>query len=336
MSSCRNRYLRFFPIAVAMLVRPPVEGSRPLHPRVEYLRTVPSVREFTKPRGFISKLVGWVAGQDDSRPEILRPYGITHDNADRLLVADPGQHGVHIFDFEKRKYQFMRGPRGKELDSPIDVACDVDGDVYVSDSMRGRIYVFDPRGRLLRLIGGETPDSGLRRPTGMALDEGSRRVFVTDTLRHQVVVFRTDGSLVRIIGRRGRGPGEFNFPTAVALSRGKIYVVDSLNFRIQAFTTEGEFVTAFGQLGYQTGTLNRPKGIAADSDGNLYIVDALFETVQIFDPDGRLLYYFGASGTRPGQFLLPSGISVDRRNLIYVADSQNRRVQVFRRWRAGE
>jgi hypothetical protein len=132
-----------------------------------------------------------------------------------------------------------------------------------------------------------------------------------------------------VIGKRGSGPGEFNFPTAVTLSAGRVYVVDSMNFRIQAFSPDGKFINTFGQLGNQSGTLNRPKGIAADTDGNLYIVDALFETVQIFDPAGRLLYYFGSTGTSPGQFRLPSGISIDERNRIYVADSQNRRVQVF-------
>jgi DNA-binding beta-propeller fold protein YncE len=149
-------------------------------------------------------------------------------------------------------------------------------------------------------------------------------------LRHQVLVFGLDGSLIRVIGKRGTGPVEFNFPTALTLSKGKIYVVDAMNFRIQAVTPEGEFAGAFGQLGDQTGTLNRPKGIAADTEGNLYVVDAVFETVQVFDPKGQLLYYFGSTGTKPGQFQVPTGISIDDRNIIYIADSLNRRVQVFR------
>ena len=332
----QHRYLRLFLIAVAAMGQIQLEAATLSNPRVEYLRTVPSVREFTKPRGFFSKMLTWLAGSADDKPEILRPYATTLDTADRLLVADPGQHGIHIYDFEKRKYQFLRGPRGKALESPIDLACDVNDDIYVSDSVRKQIYVFDTRGRFLRMIGGASPDARLERPTGMALDRAARRIYVTDTLRHQLMVFGTDGSLIRVIGKRGSGPGEFNFPTSVALSEGKVYVVDAMNFRIQAFTPGGQFVNAFGQLGIQTGTLNRPKGIAADTDGHLYIVDALFETVQVFDSAGRLLYYFGSSGTGPGQFQLPSGISIDDRNRIYVTDSQNRRVQMFRYRRAGE
>lgn len=306
------------------------------HARVEYLRTIPSVHEFTKPRGFFSKLLTWLAGPNDEKPEIIRPYATAQDSFGRLLIADPGQHGVHIYDFEKQKYQFLKGPRGKELESPIDLACDANDDIYVTDSVRKLIYVFDAQGRFLRVIGGGPPGVRLERPTGMALDRSARHLYVTDTWRHQLLVIAMDGSLIRAIGKRGTGPGEFNFPTSVTLSADKVYVVDAMNFRIQAFTRGGEFVHSFGQLGNQTGTLNRPKGIAADTDGHLYVVDALFETVQVFDPAGRLLYYFGSTGTAPGQFQLPSGISINDRNIIYVADSLNRRIQVFRYRRAGE
>jgi len=303
---------------------------------VDYVRTVPSVKEFTKPRGFFTKLLQWVAGPADDKPEILRPYSIAHDSTGRLLIADPGMRGVHIFDFEKQKYQFLKGPRGKTFGSPIGVVCDSADNIYVSDSERAQIDVFDSKGRYQHAIGGNGKDPRLVRPTGIALDPAARRLYVTDTLRHQVLVLGLDGSLIRTIGKRGNGPGEFNFPTSLTLASGKLYVVDAMNFRIQTLTTDGQFIKAFGKLGSGSGTLNRPKGIAVDTDGNLYVVDALFETVQVFDPNGQLLYYFGSTGPKPGQFQLPTGISIDDRNVIYVADSYNQRVQVFRYRRLAE
>jgi len=320
----------------AWFFQTPMKAATSARGTVTYLRTIPSVQEFTKPRGFFSKLFTWVVGAAEDKPEITRPYSTTLDSIGRLMVADPGQKGVHIYDFEKHKYQFLKGPRGKTLESPMDVACDTNDDIYVSDSVRRQVYVFDLRGRFLRAIGGSGANAQLQRPTGMVMDRAARRLYLTDTLRHQVVVFGLDGSFIRAIGKRGTGPGEFNFPTALTLSAGRLYVVDAMNFRVQALTPDGQFLKSFGQLGDQTGTLNRPKGIAADTDGNLYLSDALFETVQIFDPDGRLLYYFGSTGTKPGQFQLPSGISITDRNIIYVADSLNRRVQVFRYMRQAQ
>lgn len=316
--------------AAAACAAIPAGAVTPARGTVEYLRTIPSVKEFTKPRSFFSKLLNFVAGPPDDKPEIVRPYATAHDSIGRLLVADPGQQGVHIYDFEKHKYQFLKGPRGNLFSSPMDVACDTNDDIYVTDSVRARVYVFDLRGKFLRTIGTASGDAHMLRPTGMALDRAARRIYLTDALRHQVLVFGMNGSLIRAIGQRGNGPGEFNFPTALTLSAGKLYIVDAMNFRIQAMTPEGQFLSSFGKLGNQSGTLNRPKGIAADTDGNLYVVDALFETVQIFDPEGRLLYYFGSGGAKPGQFQLPAGISIDDRNIIYIADSLNRRVEVFR------
>jgi sugar lactone lactonase YvrE len=329
-------HIRYLLMAAACLSQIPAEAAARAGGTVQYLRTIPSVQEFTRPRGFFSKLLTWVAGAADDKPEIMRPYATTLDSIGRLLVADPGQKGVHIYDFEKHKYQFLKGPRGKALESPMDVACDTNDDIYVTDSVRKQVLVFDLRGRFLRIIGGSGPSAQLQRPTGMVLDRVARRLYLTDTLRHQVLVFGLDGSMIRAIGKRGAGPGEFNFPTALTLSAGKLYVVDAMNYRIQAFTPDGQFLNSFGQPGDQTGTLNRPKGIAADTDGNLYIADALFETVQVFDPDGRLLYYFGSTGAKPGQFQLPAGVSITNRNIIYVADSLNRRVQVFRLMRPAQ
>ncbi|MBS1859454.1 MAG: 6-bladed beta-propeller, partial [Acidobacteria bacterium] len=261
------KYLRLILLSTVVSA-PPARAVTPARARVDYVRTIPSVREFTKSHSIFSRLLDFIAGPPEGKPEVVRPYATTHDSTGRLLVADPGQRGVHIYDFEKRKYQFLKGPRGREMASPIDVACDTNDDIYVTDSARGIVYVFDTRGRFLRILGA----GFLNRPTGMALDRAARRLYLTDTLRHQVLVFSLDGRLLHAIGRRGTGPGEFNFPTALTLSAGRLYVVDSMNFRIQALTPDGAFINAFGQPGLQTGTFNRPKGIAADTDGDLYVV----------------------------------------------------------------
>ena len=296
---------------------------------IDYVRSIDSVREYKKPKSFWGKLTEWIAGPAES-PHLLRPYGLTQDSQGRLIVADPGQRVVHIFDFERRKYKSLRGGRRQPFRSPIGVAVDAADNIYVSDSVRARIYVFNKKGKFLRALGDPRRSAGFGRPTGIAIDTARRLIYLADALRHQVLVLDLGGALLKTIGRRGRGSGEFNYPTALALDGDHLYVVDAMNFRIQVLTKEGEFLHSFGRLGNRTGTFNRIKGIATDSNGNLYVVDALFETVQVFDPQGRLLYYFGSTGREPGQFVLPAGIYIDPRNHIFVADSYNRRVQEFR------
>lgn len=298
---------------------------------IDYLRTIDLtvIERMEKPRSFWGKLLEWVAGPAELS-RMLRPYGMAEDSSGRLIVADPGLGTVHIFDFERRRHQVLRGRKRERFHSPIGVAIDADDNIYVTDSERAAIYVFNRKGKFLRALGRGRQSGVLQRPTGLALDPVRRVIYLTDTRRHQVLVLNLKGELLRVIGGRGSGPGQFNYPTALTLANEKLYVVDAMNFRIQMLTREGEFLRSFGQLGNRSGTLNRPKGIAVDSDGNLYVVDALFETVQIFDTEGRLLYFFGSTGDGPEEFQLPSAIHIAPRDRIYVADSLNRRVQVFR------
>lgn len=298
---------------------------------IDYLRSIDArqVDALAKPRSVWGKLLEWVAGPAE-RPRLIRPFGITEDSRGRLIIADPGQRVVHLLDLEKRDYKFISGAKRSPFQSPVGVAVDAQDNIYVSDSARGEITVFDPKGKFLRSIGGKQSTVPLQRPTGIAIDARSRSVFVADTLLHQVLVFNLEGNLLRTIGHRGTARGEFNFPTFLTLAAGRLYVVDSMNFRVQIFSAEGKPLGGFGRLGNRSGTLNRPKGISVDSDGNIYVVDALFETVQVFNSEGTLLYYFGSSGTAPGQFVLPGGIYINPRNMILVADSYNQRVQVFR------
>ena len=156
----------------------------------------------------------------------------------------------------------------------------------------------------------------LARPAGLAL-LGDRLVIVDSEL-HQVVECELQGKFISKFGQRGGGPGEFNFPTHVAVDdRRQIYVTDALNCRIQVFTADGQFVRMFGSTGDTAGHFSRPKGVAVDHAGHVYVVDAVFGNVQIFNDSGRLLLDFGEGGSAPGQFWLPNAIAINSRNEIY-------------------
>ena len=293
------------------------------------------LEEFAKPHAFWGKLLEWVTGPGE-RPWLGRPYALAEDSVGRLIITDPGQGVVHILDFEKRKHEQLAEAKGKSFDSPVGVAVDAADNIYISDSERARVYVFSRKGKFIRSLGGGPKRVPFQRPTGLALDMVRRLLYVTDTWRHQILVLNLEGSLVKTIGRRGTGPGEFNYPTALALKNGNLCVVDAMNFRIQVLTTEGSYLRSFGQPGDSRGSISRPKGIAVASDGNIYVVDALLETVQVFDLQGNLLYDFGSDGATAKRFALPCGIYIAPRDQIFVADSYNRRVQVFRYRRLGK
>lgn len=255
----------------------------------------------------------------------VRPTGVAVDR-EKIYVADPGAQSLWILDEQAGRFSQVRGPRGEELVSPVSVSLGRAEKIYVADSYLRKILVFDHQGNKTSSI----ENDSFRRPTGLAYDAAKDRLYVADSAAHRIWILTSDGRPVGEIGRRGRGHGEFNFPTHVALDReGHLYVTDSLGFRIQIFARDGRFLGAFGDHGDGSGDFAAPKGVGVNKAGHIYVVDTLFDAVQIFDRTGRFLLSFGQRGVGLGQFWLPSGIFIDARDRIYVADSYNQRIQVF-------
>lgn len=300
------------------LTWPPAPGKT----RIQFLQLLRGPRDLRRGPSFFERLVETLFGREEAW--MVRPTAAVRDG-DRIWVADPGGQAVHLFDLGGGTYRKIERMGSVRLASPIGLAANGRGQIYVSDSALRRIVLTDPAGKLQGRI-----EHRLGRPVGLAFDQGRRRLYVADAAEHHIWTFDEQGKFLGRIGRRGTGPGEFNFPTHLALDgRGHLYVTDAMNFRVQVFDTEGRFLRQFGQVGDGAGDFARPKGIGVDSDGHVYVVDALFDAVQIFGPTGALLLGFGDRGIEVGQFWLPSGLSIDEQDRIYVADSFNQRVQVF-------
>ena len=295
----------------------------PEPPKIKYIKSIERPDDLGIKKSFFAKLVKIFIGESVAR--IAKPYGITKVN-DRLAVTDTAKRMVHVFDMKTGKYLEIPKDEEGKLSSPIGVAMDGEGRIYVADSQLQRVNIYNDDGKLINFIKG-----GFARPTGVAIDRNKGLLYVLDTLLHQVFIFDLKGVLKDQFGERGRDDGEFNFPTSIFVDKdGFIYITDSMNFRIQIFDKDHSFIGKFGRQGDGSGDFSNPKGVAVDSEGNIYVVDTLFDAVQIFDREGRLLLSFGRSGNDNGEFWLPSGIFIDDTDTIYVADSYNSRVQVFK------
>ena len=305
--------------------------SAPEPTRIEYLRTFSRASDFGWKRSLWRKFVDWAMNETD--PSVLeRPFALVVDSQGRLIIADIGAHEVKIFDARKKSVKSLHGYKGKSFGSPVCLALDDADNLYVGDSGAGRVLKYSPQGKLLDIVGGE--EGAFKRPASIAFNRANHRLYVLDTARPRIFAYSAEGRMVLKFGDRGTAPGEFNFPTFLALDRqGNIYVNDTLNFRIQAFSPEGKFLAQFGEAGDGSGNINRPKGMAFDSEGHLYVAEALFSTIQIFDPRGQYLLSFGESGSGPGEFYIPAGITIDASDHIYVADPFQSRIQVFQFYR---
>jgi DNA-binding beta-propeller fold protein YncE len=297
----------------------------PADAKIRFIRSVRSSRDIGTRSNWFTNVIRSISGEEDNVEQMARPYGV-YAHGDRLYVADPGLSLVHFFDFSERRYIQIRSAKDRALESPVGVAVDGDGQIFITDSVLRRVFTFNKYGKYT----GEIASSDLfERPTGIALHND--RIYVVDTQGHRVKVFSHDsGRLLFQFGKNGLKNGEFHYPTHIfASADGHLYITDSLNFRVQIFDCDGNFLSVFGRLGDALGDFSKPKGIATDSDGNIYVADSQFDNVQIFDQSGRLLLIFGGSGSEKGRMSLPAGVFIDTNDRIYVADSYNRRIQVF-------
>jgi DNA-binding beta-propeller fold protein YncE len=292
--------------------------SPPQVPRVRMLRSIAKPEDIGITPGALSRVVEFFTGRE--REGMVRPYDVAADD-DLIVVADPGLRAIHLFLLNESKYEVVSTAGDEPFVSPVGISLSGNA-IYVADSTVGKVHILDRQGEHIRTI------TSLIRPTGIAFHAASGRLYVTDTVENKVVVFDESGTELARFGARGLAPGQFNFPTSVAIHGDTLLVNDTLNYRIQLFTLDGTPLSSFGEIGDASGQFAMSKGVGADAEGHVYVADALSNYIQIFDKEGRFLLSFGGMGGEAGRFRLPAGICIFN-NTIYIADSQNRRVQIF-------
>lgn len=272
-----------------------------------------------------------VAGKNDplstDATSAIEAAGVATDSNQRIVVTEPAKKTIHILDFAKRKYTRIDGAKDDRMLYPYAVAVDANDNVYVTDLKRGFILVYSAEGKFKRYIGNFKGEAGFEQPTSIAIDRATGRIYVTDTPRHLVFMLDRDGKSLGHIGKRGggTGPGEFRFPTGIALRGDELFVLDSKNERIQVFDLRGHYKREIKPNSLGAGSA---KGIAVDAEGLIYVLFDV-DTVLVFNPQGERLFRFGNYGTEAGEFIDSKDIYIDSTDHIYVTDTGNNRVQIF-------
>ena len=296
--------------------------------RIRFVRSITTDEDLGRDTTFTQKLTAFLAGEPAPAKHVGQPLGVAvSDDGSRVYVSDYLQHGVFIFDFQKKTFTKIDG-----LVTPAGIALDAQENLYVVETAKKRISVYDRAGKRIRAM----TDPSVARPVGIAVDKARGRVYLVDTGdQHSeasvVHIFNLKGAYVGKIGHgKGDRNDQFINPTyATVDAEGNLYVSDTLNSRVQKFDASGKYLMTFGGLGDAWGYFDKPKGVAVDSFGNLYVADSGWSNVQIFNPKGQVLLFFGGRGPIPGMMKNPTDIAIDKHNRIYVADYLNHRIGVY-------
>ena len=277
------------------------------------------------------------------RPSVLRtPQYLTTDSQQRVILSDPGIPAVHVLD-PKRKTSFsILGGQGRRLRSPAGVAVDGEDNIYVADSDRGMVLVYDQYGKFVRYIGNFHGENMYQRPTGIAIDRKAGHLYLADSPRHLIFILDLEGHLLKRVGdqwddtngetlksRKDIGPGKFDYPTEIAVSDHQVAVLDMAGTRVQIMDLECNLLRGFSFPNAYHQQADKENGLALDKHGSIYVSYAATSEVRMYNSEGGLLASFGQAGSKAGEFSAPRGLWVDASNRLYVSDTQNIRVQLF-------
>jgi DNA-binding beta-propeller fold protein YncE len=205
------------------------------------------------------------------------------------------------------------------------------GRIYVTDTVKRGVLMFDVPGKDFKMIGTEGPGQ-LAKPIGIDItDEGE--LFVADNSAKRVVVFDADGKFLRAFGDRSI----LSRPSGVAVSPDGLhaYVIDTGGVTTQEHhlyifnAKTGELEKTVGTRGRADGEFNLALQVTTAKDGTIYVTDSGNFRVQAFNPDGSHKLSFGTVGRKVGNFARPKGISTDAEGNIYVVDSAFGNFQIF-------
>ena len=165
-------------------------------------------------------------------------------------------------------------------------------------------------------------------PQFIAVDDDGNS-YISDLGNKRIQKFSSTGEYVTQWGQSGKLPGEFHYPSGIAVDSNFVYVADHDLHKIQKFSLNGTFVDQWGSKGIHDGEFKYPYGVAVDSENFVYVVDTGNRRIQKFTSDGEFVLSFGSSGMGPGQFLTVIGIDVDEQGNVYVTDKGNRKIEKF-------
>jgi streptogramin lyase len=264
------------------------------------------------PGGLVSTFAGvvGVAGSADgidTSATFFKPFSVAADTLGNIYVADAGDNVIRKIGPDGTVSTFAGtgipgsgdGTDTATFNSPLGVAADKTGNVYVADYGNDLIRKITPAG-VVSTVAGKAGVPGAKD----GVDTAAR----------------------------------FDLPESLAVDvSGNIYVVDNGNNLIRKITSDGTVSTlaGSGSAGKADGngaqaSFNSPFGIAVDAAGNIYVADAGNNEIRKITPSGTVSTIAG-NGTKGAKddtgaaatFNTPSGIVVDAVGNIYVSDENN-------------
>jgi len=285
----------------------------PNEPKIQFLKAISGSADVEPQRSKMELLVSGATERDINRP-IVRPYGVRYVNG-KLYVCDiQGASTVIVMDLKNKKFDYMKENAGRgQLKKPINMEIASDGTIYVADTVKKEVMIYDKTGTFVGSLGREEN----MKPVDVAVDNDY--IYALDLKESEIKIYdRKTLKYVRSIGKTEDKSQGLALPTNLTIDdSGLIYVTNITDASVKIYDKDGHYINRIGQLGDALGEFTRPKGIAVDALRRVWVVDGAFQNVQVFNENRKMLMFFGDPPLPAGALNLPAGIAVTTEDLPY-------------------
>jgi sugar lactone lactonase YvrE len=204
-------------------------------------------------------------------------YGLAVDGT-YLYAADSNNQSGHnrIAKFDKSSGAVQTDFVGS-LASPMDVAIDGNGTIYVANTGAGTVLRYNSGGTL------QGTTSGFNGPRAIAAD-GANNIYVADSGNYCIKKYLVNmGGSPLTWGSNGYNNGQFYSINDVSAGTAGVFVSQS-DWQMQQFDTSGTYLSRVPSGQWSAYGPQQVVGSTLDSSGNLYIVDSTDCSVRRYKP----------------------------------------------------
>ena len=268
-----------------------------------------------------------------------QPVGVAYSGeSDRIYVTESGgEHLIKMFNRSGDLLGAFSPPRTDPSErSPIYLATDDRGRIYVSDLVQLAVQIYDANGNFIDSL--ISPDLTLSEYVSNHAASFQAGVSLSYNVFQENVYITEPGGgeqQVPAPGRLGWVPLGVRF-----VANGDLLLTDVFDDHHVVRTIPGsslkssslqEFnppLKAFGGNGSGESKFSFPNVAVMDSKGRIYVTDGNNSRISVWDEGGNFLFFFGR-GNGESAVNLPRGLAIDQNDRLFVVDAVDHSIKVY-------
>lgn len=256
-----------------------------------------------------------VVAFEDQKPLVKEDYNIDNSGTNTIDPLLEKKKTINIFD--KRKKITLQ-----TLEKPMGITFDKEGNFYLLDQVKNKIFKFNNNGDYLE----EWGDKGIKplefKEPKYIITNKDGNLVITDTWNQRIQIIGTDGTSIDII------KGDFFGPKGITQYENSFFVADTGHHSIKVINDQGKTIKTIGKEETDGFTFNEPTGMTVDEKGNLYIVDSKNNRIIKLNKGLKLVKEWHIKGWEEKDQGKESWL-IYHKNKLYLSDPISNTVRVY-------